>query len=201
MMDPSSETKHSRVGKKILEIPKGVEIKIDENTVQVKGPKGELSRSFPAAVEILHQQESNSIRVVPREKSGKQGRLYQGLSRALLGNMVQGVAEGYKSFLDLHGVGYRADIKGRDLTMALGLSHTVQLKLPENVSAKVETIDEAGIKRPRIWLESNDKESLGQLSSRIRSFRPPEPYKGKGVRVNGERIREKAGKSGGKGGK
>ena len=110
--------------------------------------------------------------------------------------MFEGVATGFNVSLDLYGVGYRADVKGQDLTLNLGLSHQVSYRLPDGVSARVETIDEAGSKRPRLHLTSHDKEALGQAASRIRSFRPPEPYKGKGVRYVGERIIEKAGKAG-----
>jgi large subunit ribosomal protein L6 len=112
--------------------------------------------------------------------------------------MVTGTAEGYNMSLDLVGVGYRAEVKGQQVTLALGLSHPVNYTLAKSVAARVETIDEGGIKRPRLHLSSYDKEALGQTAARIRSFRPPEPYKGKGVRYTGEKLREKAGKAGGK---
>ena len=116
--------------------------------------------------------------------------------RALIQNAVVGVSEGYKHSLDLYGVGYRAEIKGQELTLNLGLSHQVKYTVPEQVQVKIETIDDGGTKRPRVHLESYDKQILGRTSSRIKSFRPPEPYKGKGVRFTGERIRQKAGKAG-----
>jgi large subunit ribosomal protein L6 len=110
--------------------------------------------------------------------------------------MVQGVSAGYAQSLDLYGVGYRAELKGKDLTLSLGLSHQVKYPLPASVNAKVEILDEGGTKRPRLHLDSCDKELLGQVAARIRSFRPPEPYKGKGVRYVGEKIKMKAGKAG-----
>ena len=115
--------------------------------------------------------------------------------------MVKGVSAGYAMSLDLHGVGYRAELKGRELTLSLGLSHQVKFNLPEGINAKVEILDEGGTKRPRLHLDSANNELLGQTAARIRSFRPPEPYKGKGVRYTGEKIRMKAGKAGAKGGK
>jgi len=113
--------------------------------------------------------------------------------------MVEGVTKGYTLSLDLVGVGYRAELKGQQLTLALGLSHPVVMQLPAGIKARVETIDEGGTKKPRLHLESHDKELLGQIAAKIRSFRPPEPYKGKGVRYTDEKIRMKAGKAAAKG--
>jgi large subunit ribosomal protein L6 len=186
----------SRIGKKALVLPSGVELKIDGPKVSVKGPKGTLERVFSGDVTIAV--EKQHVTVLPHAGMGSRGRQAQGLARALLGNMVEGASKGYATSLDLVGVGYRCEIKGRDLTLSLGLSHQVQFTLPASVTATVEIIDQGGIKRPRLHLASNDKEAIGQAAARIRSFRPPEPYKGKGVRYTGERIREKAGKAGGK---
>ena len=186
--------KESRVGKVPVTIPGGVQISIDGQSVNVKGPKGEMKRSFRP--EVTLSQVDNKIVVAPRAGAGQPGVQFQGLTRALIHNMVQGVSEGYKTTLDLYGVGYRAELKGQDLTLSLGLSHQVKMTLPASIKARVETIDEAGTKRPRLHLESYDKERLGQIAARIRSYRPPEPYKGKGVRYTGERVREKAGKAG-----
>ena len=133
--------------------------------------------------------------------AGLEGPKFQGLTRALVANMVKGVSTGYAMSLDLHGVGYRAELKGRELTLSLGLSHQVKFNLPEGINAKVEILDEGGTKRPRLHLDAANNELLGQTAARIRSFRPPEPYKGKGVRYTGEKIRMKAGKAGAKGGK
>lgn len=186
----------SRVGKRPLELPDGVQFEISGRDVSVKGPKGSLSRTMPEEVEITVA--GKLVTVLPRTGTGKIGKQFQGLVRALLGSMVEGTSKGFAVSLDLKGVGYRAVLEGQMLNMALGLSHPVNYRLPDGVSARVETIDEGGIKIPRVHLTSHDKEALGQAGARIRSFRPPEPYKGKGVRYTGERIREKAGKAGGK---
>ena len=193
MSEQQTEMRVSRVGKQPVELPKGVEATIDGRTVKVKGPKGELERTFHHDVRI--ERDGDSLKVVPNG-SPKRFAQFQGLSRALLRNMVQGCHEGYKTSLDLYGVGYRAVLNGDSITLSLGLSHQVIHALHPNVKAKVETIDEGGTKRPRLHLESHDKEALGQTAARIRSYRPPEPYKGKGVRYTGEHIREKAGKAG-----
>lgn len=190
----------SRVGKRPLPLPAGVEVKVSGRTVSVKGPKGSVQREMPADVKI--EVKDKAVIVAPAANGGRQAKQFQGLARALLAGMVEGAAKGFAISLDLIGVGYRCEVKGQQLNLALGLSHPVQFKLPDSVSARVEIIDEAGIKKPRLHPTSSDKMALGQTAARIRSFRPPEPYKGKGVRYTGERVREKAGKAGGgKGGK
>ena len=195
MAEQTEQIRVSRVGKRPVVIPPGVTATITgERTVKVKGPKGELERTFHTDVIVKNQ--GADLIVVP---SGRSRRFasYQGLTRALLSNMVKGVNEGYKVSLDLYGVGYRVKIEGQTLTLSLGLSHQIVHELDPSVSAKSEIIDDGGSKRPRLHLSSCNKEALGQDASRIRSYRPPEPYKGKGVRYTGERIREKAGKTGG----
>lgn len=192
----TEEATQSRVGKRPVQLPAGVSVKVDGRNVSVKGPKGELSRSLPATVELKVDGSVVTVGMTP--DAGRDGKQFQGLARALLAGMVEGTANGFNRSLDLKGVGYRAELKGQTLTMALGLSHQVVYKLPDAVSAKVEIIDEGGIKTPRVHLSSYDKEALGQAAARMRAFRPPEPYTGKGVRYTGERIREKAGKAGGK---
>lgn len=189
--------KESRLGKRPVQIPKGVEVKLSAESVEVKGPKGTISKALPPMVEV--KQDGDALVVAIAAGAGGEGRKFQGLARALLSNYVIGVSEGYKKSLDLHGVGYRAEIKGSDVTLNVGLSHQVKYTLPEGVKGAVETIDEGGTKRPRLNLDSYDKEALGRAAARIRSFRPPEPYKGKGIRYVGERIRTKAGKAGAKG--
>jgi large subunit ribosomal protein L6 len=186
----------SRIGKKPIPLPKGVDFKLNGRKVSVKGGKGELSRDLPEGISVAV--EDNEIVVSTAAGAGKRGRQFQGLTRALLAAMVKGVSEGYATSLDLVGVGYRAEVKGQELTLALGLSHQVKYTMHKSVAARVEIIDEGGVKRPRLHLTSHDKEALGQAAARIRSFRPPEPYKGKGVRYTGEKLREKAGKAGGK---
>jgi large subunit ribosomal protein L6 len=187
---------HSRIGKRPLVLPKGVDVKVEGRKVTVKGPKGELTREFPEGIKISSK--GQEISVEPPVGAGRTGRQFQGLTRALLGSMVEGCSKGYAMSLDLVGVGYRAELKGQEITFALGLSHQVKHTLPKSVQARVEIIDEGGIKRPRLHLTSHDKEALGQNAARIRSYRKPEPYKGKGVRYTGEKLREKAGKTGAK---
>jgi large subunit ribosomal protein L6 len=190
--------KQSRNGKKPVEVAKGVQISISGQDITVKGPKGELT--YAVRPEVVINQGDGVLTVSPAEGAGKAGLQYQGLTRALLRNMVEGVATGYKRSLDFRGVGYRAEFKNNQLKMTVGLSHQPILDIPKVVAIKVETIDEAGTKFPRVHLESPDKEVIGRVAARIRQMRPPEPYNGKGVRYTGERIREKAGKAGKAGG-
>jgi len=186
--------KQSRNGKKPVALGQGVSVAIDGQKVTVKGPKGEIARTFRP--EVVVEQQDGALVVKCAPGSGAAGPQYQGLTRSLLANMVQGTAEGYRRSLDFRGVGYRAEFKDGKLKMSVGLSHQPILDIPTAVKVTVETIDEAGTKYPRVHLDSVDKELVGQIAARIRSTRPPEPYKGKGVRYTGERIREKAGKSG-----
>ncbi len=189
--------KQSRLGKQPITLPKGVEFSVEGDSYRVKGPKGNLEQSLPTGIAI--SLDDNVLTVTISDASVEKASMFQGLTRALLANMVTGVSEGYTRSLDLHGVGYRAEVKGRDLLLNVGLSHQVRYTLPETVEGKIETIDEGGLKRPRIHLNSCSKELVGQAAARIRSFRPPEPYKGKGIRYTGEQLRMKAGKAGGKG--
>ncbi|HEY6881083.1 MAG TPA: 50S ribosomal protein L6 [Polyangiales bacterium] len=191
--------RQSRVGKVPVGLPKGVEFSGDATKVKIKGPKGTLERKLPPFVQVKKDGENLVVGITSNETG--EGPKFQGLTRALVANMVKGVSTGYAIALDLYGVGYRAELKGKDLTLSLGLSHQVKYALPAIVNARVETLDEGGIKRPRLHLDSADKELLGQVAARIRSFRPPEPYKGKGVRYMGEKIRTKAGKAGKSGAK
>jgi large subunit ribosomal protein L6 len=194
-METTQDTqRQSRVGKRPVPVPKGVDVSFDASTVKLKGPKGALERKLPPLVALKKDGDQVVVSITPN--AGVEGPKFQGLTRALVANMVQGVAAGYARALDLHGVGYRAELKGKELTLSLGLSHQVKYTLPALINARVEILDEGGTKRPRIHLDSCDKELLGQVAARIRSFRPPEPYKGKGVRYFGEKIRQKAGKAG-----
>jgi len=190
--------KQSRNGKKPVVIGKGVQVSIKGHDITAKGPKGELTRSLRP--EVVVTQDEGVLTVRPAEGAGKAGLQYQGLTRAIVRNMVEGVATGYKRSLDFRGVGYRAEFKNNQLKMTVGLSHQPILDIPKVVGVKVETIDEAGTKFPRVHLDSPDKEVIGRVAARIRQMRPPEPYNGKGVRYTGERIREKAGKAGKAGG-
>ena len=190
--------KQSRNGKKPVEVVKGVQVSISGQDITAKGPKGELTYAFRP--EVVVTQEEGVLTVRPAEGAGKAGLQYQGLTRSILRNMVEGVSNGYTRSLDFRGVGYRAEFKNDQLKMTVGLSHQPIIDIPKVVAVKVETIDEAGTKFPRVHLESPNKEIIGRVAARIRQMRPPEPYNGKGVRYTGERIREKAGKAGKAGG-
>ena len=186
----------SRIGKLPVSIPAGVTVTLKDNVVNVKGPKGELSQFVNPAIIV----EIADGHVVLKEDENamldnqKQLHAFHGLYRALIHNMVVGVSEGYKKELELVGVGYRASNTGNLIDFALGYTHNIFLQLPPEI--KVETKSERN-KNPLITLESCDKQLLGQVCSKIRSFRKPEPYKGKGIKFVGEEIRRKSGKSAG----
>lgn len=184
----------SRNGKRPVSLAGGIQAQISGTTVTLKGPKGSISRAFRS--EVVIEQRDGALLVSPAQGSGIAGTKYQGTTRATLANMAQGVLAGYKRSLDFRGVGYRAEFKDGKLKMSVGLSHQPILDIPKGVNLVVETIDEAGTKYPRVHLDSVDKELLGQIAARIRSIRPPEPYKLKGVRYTGEKLRQKAGKAG-----
>lgn len=182
----------SRIGKLPIAIPAGVTITQQDNVVTIKGPKGTLSQEVNPNIEV--KVENNEI-IVTRPNDEKQNRALHGLYRSLLSNMVVGVSEGYKKTLELVGVGYRVSNQGQVLELALGYTHNIFLGLPAEI--KVETKTERN-QNPVINLESCDKQLIGQVCAKIRSFRKPEPYKGKGVKFAGEIVRRKAGKSAGK---
>ena len=181
----------SRIGNKVIVLPAGVELTNNDNVVTVKGPKGELTREFSKDIEI--RVEGTEV-TLHRPNDSKEMKTIHGTTRALLNNMVVGVSEGYKKELELVGVGYRASNQGNIIELALGYTHNIFIQLPPEV--KVETKSERN-KNPLILLESCDKQLLGQVCSKIRSFRKPEPYKGKGIKFVGEEIRRKSGKSAG----
>nr|WP_321373804.1 50S ribosomal protein L6 [uncultured Bacteroides sp.] len=181
----------SRIGKLPISIPAGVSVTLKDDVVTVKGPKGELSQYVNPLIKV--EVADNQI-LLTRNSDERQERAFHGLYRSLINNMVVGVSEGYKKELELVGVGYRATSNGNIIEFALGYSHNIFLQLPLEV--KVETKSERN-KNPLIILESCDKQLLGQVCSKIRSFRKPEPYKGKGIKFVGEEIRRKSGKSAG----
>ena len=182
----------SRIGKLPIHVPAGVTVTIKDNVVTVKGPKGTLERTLPSEMDI--KLEGNEI-IVTRPNDLKKMKSLHGLTRTLINNMVVGCSEGYKKELELVGVGYRVSNTGQLLDLSLGYTHNIYLQLPKEV--KVETKSERN-KNPLIILESADKQLLGQICAKIRSFRMPEPYKGKGIKFVGEEIRRKSGKSAGK---
>jgi large subunit ribosomal protein L6 len=176
----------SRIGRQPVPVASNVDVTIgDSNSVRVKGPRGTLERQFPAT--ITFTREDGQIVVTRPNDEGKQRALH-GLSRTLLANMVAGVTEGFTKTLEVQGVGYRAQLQGSSLQLALGFSHPVVVAPPEGISFVVEG--------PRILIQGVDKEVVGQVAANIRKLRPPEPYKGKGIRYAGERVRRKAGKAG-----
>ena len=181
----------SRIGKLPIAIPAGVTVTLKDDVVTVKGPKGELSQYVNPLITVTI--EGNEV-VVSRSSDEKQERSLHGLYRALINNMVVGVSEGYKAELELVGVGYRVSNTGNVMELALGFTHPIFMVLPAEI--KVETKTERN-KNPLITLESCDKQLLGAVCAKIRSFRKPEPYKGKGVKFVGEVIRRKSGKSAG----
>ncbi|WP_165020991.1 MULTISPECIES: 50S ribosomal protein L6 [unclassified Dysgonomonas] len=183
----------SRIGKLPINIPAGVTVTVgSDNVVTVKGPKGELSQEVNPDIKVSVD---GAVLTVTRPTDGKEHRSLHGLYRSLLSNMVVGVSEGYRKELELVGVGYRASNNGQIIELSLGYTHNIFLMLPKEVI--VETKSERN-KNPLIILESCDKQLIGQVCAKIRSFRKPEPYKGKGIRFVGEVIRRKSGKTAGK---
>jgi large subunit ribosomal protein L6 len=180
----------SRIGKMPISIPKGVEIKVNEaNVVSVKGPKGQLTQNVDPDIKVSME---DGTLVVTRPTDQKRHRSLHGLYRALINNMVEGVSNGFVKDLEVVGVGYRAANTGQLLELTLGYSHPVMFAIPDEV--KVSTSQEKG-KNPMIKLESADKELIGQIAAKIKSFRKSEPYKGKGIKFQGEILRRKAGKA------
>ena len=182
----------SRIGKLPIQVPAGVTVTIKDSVVTVKGPKGELVQSVNPAIQVSIEA---GVITLTRPTESKEHRAMQGLYRSLINNMVLGVSDGYKKELELVGVGYRVSNAGQLLDLSLGYTHNIFLQLPAEI--KVETKSERN-KNPLIILESADKQLLGQVCAKIRSFRMPEPYKGKGIKFVGEEIRRKSGKSAGK---
>lgn len=178
----------SRIGKKPIELPKGVDVKFDGQTISVKGPKGSLSRRLHSSVDV--KVDGGKVLISPKVDN-KINRSFHGLSRTLVANMVDGVTTGFTKSLTLIGVGYRAAMKGKDLTLTLGYSHPVEFIAPAGIELKVD-------KQTTVIVTGANKEVVGQVAADIRSFRPPEPYHGKGVRYSDETIVTKVGKAGGK---
>ncbi len=193
MNTPTTDIKQSRVGKRPVELPKGVSAALKDGKIEIKGPKGTLSRALPPSVDV--KVEGTAVKILPTI-SGRDGSRLQGLARALINGMVQGAATGYTKTLQLVGTGYRAEVKGPILNLSLGFSHPVNFPIPQGVKVEIPGDSKGTI----IILTGADKEVMGQTAAKIRGFRPPEPYGGKGVRYQGEKVREKAGKAA-KGGK
>lgn len=184
----------SRIGKKPIELPKGVDVKIDGANISVKGPKGELKRNIHERISV---EKNGNIVEIKRSSEERTDRALHGLTRALVANMVTGVSQGFSKVLEIteSSTGYRAEMKGKDLELFLGFSHSIPFPAPAGITfasdPKTRTITISGI----------DKELVGEIASRIRKLRPPEPYNGKGIKYQGEMVRRKAGKAGKAGGK
>ena len=176
----------SRIGKMPVTVPAGVEVTIDGSTVTVKGAKGELTRTFPEIITI--KQEGDEL-IVERPDDSREAKSYHGLVRSLVANMVEGVSNGFTKKLQLVGVGYRAALKGKDLEMQLGFSHPVVVEAPREHRVR-------GPSQTEIIVSGPSKEQVGQVAANIRKWRKPEPYKGKGIRYEGEYVRRKVGKAG-----
>jgi len=177
----------SRIGKQPVTIPSGVDVKLADGKITVKGPKGTLERDIPP--KVIVEMKDGEVTVAPMDAEDRVARGMYGLARTLIANMVEGVQNPYKKSLDVVGVGYRAELKGNLLNLQVGLSHDVNVNIPDTVSCKVD-------KLTTIHLESPNKELVGQVAAEIRSYRPCEPYKGKGIKYSDERIRRKEGKTG-----
>lgn len=176
----------SRIGKRPIPVPDKVTVTLDGQNVSLKGPKGELSRELPPEVSV--EQEGENILVKRRDES-RPARQRHGLCRTLVANMVEGVSKGFEKRLEIQGVGYRAQVKGKNLVLNVGYSNPVEMEPPEGITLAVEN-------NTNVIVTGIDKEVVGNTAARIRAVRPPEPYKGKGIRYAGEQIRRKAGKSG-----
>jgi large subunit ribosomal protein L6 len=179
----------SRIGKRPISLPNKVTVALDGQQVTIKGPKGELSRVLPSGVAVM--QEGETL-VVQRQDESRIARQRHGLCRTLVANMVEGVSQGFQRRLEIQGVGYRAQVQGRNLVLSVGYSHPVQIEPPDGIQLAVEN-------NTNVVVSGIDKEAVGNIAARIRSVRPPEPYKGKGIRYSGEAVRRKVGKSGAKG--
>jgi large subunit ribosomal protein L6 len=176
----------SRIGKKPIEIPSGVTVTVENNTVTVKGPKGQLSRAFNPDMDI--KVEDNVI-TITRPSDAKEHRALHGTTRAIIANMVEGVSKGFERSLELIGVGYRAQKQGKKLVLNVGYSHPVEIEPEEGIEIEVPS-------NTKVVVKGIDKERVGALAANIRQVRPPEPYKGKGIRYEGEYVRRKEGKTG-----
>ena len=176
----------SLIGKLAISIPESVTVNPENRTLVVKGPKGELRKTLPKEIGVIFDDKNKEIRVEVKGK-GKQAKSLHGTYRALIANMVKGVSEGWIKVLELVGTGYRVEASGNNLSLLVGYSHPVKIKAPEGISFKVE--------KTEISVEGIDKELVGQIAAQIRAFRPPEPYKGKGIKYKDEVVRRKAGKA------
>jgi len=176
----------SRIGNKVISVPSGVKVQIKDGAVDVQGPKGKMTVSVPHGIRF---EQKDGTLVAKRES--EEHRALHGLARALVANAVTGVTQGFKKELDIVGVGYRAELKGKNLVIALGFSHPIEFAIPEGIQIAVE-------KQTHLTVSGADMSQVGQVSANLRALRPPDPYKQKGIRITGERLKKKAGKAGAK---
>ncbi|MGH9572533.1 MAG: 50S ribosomal protein L6 [Candidatus Acidiferrales bacterium] len=176
----------SRIGNKIITVPSGVKVQLKEDSVDVQGPKGKMTVTVPAGIKF---EQKDGTLIAKRDSDER--RALHGLARALVSNAVTGVTQGFKKELDIVGVGYRAEVKGKNVVLALGYSHPVEFPIPEGIQIAVE-------KQTHMTVSGADKGQVGQVAANLRRLRPPDPYKQKGVRITGERLKKKAGKAGAK---
>ena len=176
----------SRIGRKPIAVPAGVEVSLDGNTVTAKGPQGTLTGTFSSKMTI---EQDGAVLTVSRPDDSNQSKALHGLTRTLIHNMVEGVAHGFKKELEINGIGYRAEVKGDELTLTVGFSHKVVMNAPEGIKIEVPAPN-------KIIISGPDKQKVGQFAAEVRGVRPPEPYKGKGIKYADEHIRRKEGKAG-----
>jgi large subunit ribosomal protein L6 len=176
----------SRIGNKLIPVPSGVKVQIKDGSVEVQGPKGKMAVALPRGIRF----EQKDAALIAKRESEDQRALH-GLARALVANAVTGVTQGFKKDLDIVGVGYRAEVKGKNVVLALGYSHPIEFPIPEGIQISVE-------KQTHLTVSGADKCQVGQVAANLRALRPPDPYKQKGVRLTGERLKKKAGKAGAK---
>lgn len=174
----------SKIGKKSIEIPQGVEIKVDKGEMEIRGPKGMLSLRMEKGIEVKIEE---SIISLEKTREGKKFQAFWGLYRSLISNMIEGVTKGYSKKLELQGVGFRMNVQGRKINLALGFSHPVEVEVPEGLEAKIE-------ENNTLTISGMDKQKVGQFAAEVRGLKPVEPYKGKGFRYQGEKVRRKVGK-------
>jgi len=176
----------SRIGNKVIPVPSGVKIQVKDGAVEVQGPKGKMNVRVPTGIRF---EQKDSTLVAKRDT--EEHRALHGLARALVANAVTGVTTGFKKELDIVGVGYRAEVKGKNVVLALGYSHPIEFRIPEGIQIAIE-------KQTHMSVSGADKNQVGQVAANLRALRPPDPYKQKGVRITGERLKKKAGKAGAK---
>jgi large subunit ribosomal protein L6 len=176
----------SRIGNKIIPVPSGVKVQIQDGVVDVQGPKGKMTVPLPHGI---HFEQKDGTLIAKRES--EEQRALHGLARALVANAVTGVTQGFKKDLDIVGVGYRAEVKGKNVVLALGYSHPIEFPIPEGIQIAIE-------KQTHMTVSGADKNRVGQVAANLRALRPPDPYKQKGIRITGERLKKKAGKAGAK---